>query len=130
VASLGERERRTTFAENIAVASRARSAVKARFIATIQDDEIIRRFVNSADAARLAALGTSCPDHFLRTKIKPLYVQWDPQSGDLTRLKALLSEALPPTGTITRPTTNAANIPTRRDARSQSDGDPCSRALE
>ncbi|HEY1629170.1 MAG TPA: bifunctional rhamnulose-1-phosphate aldolase/short-chain dehydrogenase, partial [Tepidisphaeraceae bacterium] len=44
-----------------------------RFIATIQDDAKILRFVNSKDAARLAELGTSCPDHFLRTKIKPLY---------------------------------------------------------
>ena len=45
-----------------------------RFIGTIQDDEKILRFVNSKDAPRLAELGTSCPDHFLRTKIKPLYV--------------------------------------------------------
>ena len=30
--------------------------------------------MNSKDAGRLAELGTSCPDHFLRTKIKPLYV--------------------------------------------------------
>lgn len=45
-----------------------------RFIATVQDDEKILRFVDSEDAPRLAELGTSCPDHFLRTKIKPLYV--------------------------------------------------------
>jgi rhamnulose-1-phosphate aldolase/alcohol dehydrogenase len=45
-----------------------------RFIGTIQDDDKILRFVNSKDAARLAELGTSCPDHFLRTKIKPLYI--------------------------------------------------------
>jgi rhamnulose-1-phosphate aldolase/alcohol dehydrogenase len=49
-----------------------------RFIGTIQDDEATLRFVNSADASRLAELGTSCPDHFLRTKIKPLYVALDP----------------------------------------------------
>ena len=49
-----------------------------RFIATIQDDETLLRFVNSRDAARLAALGTSCPDHFLRTKIKPLFVDVAP----------------------------------------------------
>ncbi len=45
-----------------------------RFVGTVQDDEKILRFVNSKDAPRLAELGTSCPDHFLRTKIKPLYV--------------------------------------------------------
>ena len=54
----------------------------------------ILRFVNSIDAARLAELGTSCPDHFLRTKIKPLYVAWDPVSGDIDRLKGLLADGL------------------------------------
>ncbi len=49
-----------------------------RFIATIEDDANILRFVNSKDAARLAELGTSCPDHFLRTKIKPLIVPLSP----------------------------------------------------
>jgi rhamnulose-1-phosphate aldolase/alcohol dehydrogenase len=73
---------------------RGQVSQSARFIGTIQDDEIIRRFVNSNDAPRLAELGTSCPDHFLRTKIKPLYVAWDPQGGDLDRLKSLLSEGL------------------------------------
>jgi rhamnulose-1-phosphate aldolase/alcohol dehydrogenase len=65
-----------------------------RFIATIQDDEKILRFVNSHDAPRLAELGTSCPDHFLRTKIKPLYVAWDPQTEDATALKKKLAEGL------------------------------------
>jgi len=65
-----------------------------RFVGTVQDDEKILRFVNSKDAARLAELGTSCPDHFLRTKIKPLYVNWDPASGDLDKLKKLLSKGL------------------------------------
>ena len=65
-----------------------------RFIGTIQEDEAILRFVNSKDAPRLAELGTSCPDHFLRTKIKPLYVDWNPASGDVAQLKKLLSEGL------------------------------------
>lgn len=65
-----------------------------RFIATIQEDETILRFVNSADAPRLAELGTSCPDHFLRTKIKPLYVPWNPQSEDVETLKTKLKDGL------------------------------------
>ncbi|HXQ80742.1 MAG TPA: bifunctional rhamnulose-1-phosphate aldolase/short-chain dehydrogenase [Opitutaceae bacterium] len=65
-----------------------------RFIGTVQDDANILRFVNSRDAARLAELGTSCPDHFLRTKIKPLHVDWDPQSGDAAGLKAKLAAGL------------------------------------
>ncbi len=65
-----------------------------RLIGTVQSDPTILRFVNSADAPRLAELGTSCPDHFLRTKIKPLYVAWDPASGDLESLKTLLADGL------------------------------------
>lgn len=59
---------------------------KVKFIGTVQTDETTLRFVNSLDAPRLAALGTSCPDHFLRTKIKPLYVDFDPQHDDLATL--------------------------------------------
>ncbi len=58
---------------------RGQVSQQKRFIGTVQDDEKILRFVNSHDAPRLAELGTSCPDHFLRTKIKPLYVDWNPQ---------------------------------------------------
>ena len=60
-----------------------------RFIGTVQSDETILRFVNSVDAPRLAELGTSCPDHFLRTKIKPLYVDWNPQEDVETLLDGL-----------------------------------------
>ncbi|HMJ63742.1 MAG TPA: bifunctional rhamnulose-1-phosphate aldolase/short-chain dehydrogenase, partial [Candidatus Binatia bacterium] len=56
---------------------RGQVSAQRRLIATIQDDEKILRFVNSKDAPRLAELGTSCPDHFLRTKIKPLYIALD-----------------------------------------------------
>ena len=65
-----------------------------RFVGTVQDDEKILRFVNSKDAARLAELGTSCPDHFLRTKIKPLYIDWNPQSDDGASLKKKLTDGL------------------------------------
>lgn len=65
-----------------------------RQVATVQDDATIRRFVNSSDAPRLAELGTSCPDHFLRTKIKPLYVAWDPATGNIDALKGLLADGI------------------------------------
>ena len=91
--SLPEEKRREVFAV-IASWLRGRVSQQKRFIGTIQDDEKILRFVNSHDAKRLAGLGTSCPDHFLRTKIKPLYVDWDPATGDLSRLKELLDAGL------------------------------------
>ncbi|HST20749.1 MAG TPA: bifunctional rhamnulose-1-phosphate aldolase/short-chain dehydrogenase [Blastocatellia bacterium] len=65
-----------------------------RFVATIQSDEKMIRFVSSVDGPRLAALGTSCPDHFLRTKIKPLFVNWNPESGDIASLKQSIQEGL------------------------------------
>jgi len=65
-----------------------------RLVATLQYDENVLRFVNSHDASRLAALGTSCPDHFLRTKIQPLYVDWDPASKDVERLRSLVELGL------------------------------------
>jgi rhamnulose-1-phosphate aldolase/alcohol dehydrogenase len=73
---------------------RGRLSQQKRMIGTVQDDAAILRFVNSAGAPRLAEVGTSCPDHFLRTKIKPLYVAWDPASGDLDRLKGMLKDGL------------------------------------
>ncbi len=73
---------------------RGQVSQEKRFIGTVQDDEKILRFVNSKDAPRLAELGTSCPDHFLRTKIKPLYIDWNPQAEDVTVLKAKLQAGL------------------------------------
>ena len=73
---------------------RGQVSQQKRFIGTVQDDEKILRFVNSNDAARLAELGTSCPDHFLRTKIKPLYVDWNPQTEDAAALKNKLAAGL------------------------------------
>jgi len=91
--SLGQEERTVSFA-SILPWLRGQISGQKRFIGTVQDDEKILRFVNSKDALRLSELGTSCPDHFLRTKIRPLYVSWNPQKEDLARLKQLLGEAL------------------------------------
>ncbi|MHC5113413.1 MAG: bifunctional rhamnulose-1-phosphate aldolase/short-chain dehydrogenase [Planctomycetota bacterium] len=73
---------------------RGRVSGRRRMIATVQDDPATLRFVSSSDAPRLAALGTSCPDHFLRTKIRPLLIEWDPGSRDLADLRARLDAGL------------------------------------
>ena len=65
-----------------------------RQIATVEMRDEVLEFVNSRDAQRLAELGTSCPDHFLRTKIKPLCVDWDPQAEDAGALKIKLEAGL------------------------------------
>lgn len=73
---------------------RGQISADKRFVGTVQDDEKMLRFVNSNEGPRLAALGTSCPDHFLRTKIKPLFADWDPSTGDIEALKQSLSAGL------------------------------------
>ena len=60
---------------------RGRISAAQRMIGSFSDLPEVLRFVNSADAERLAFLGTSCPDHFIRTKIRPLFVAWEPSSN-------------------------------------------------
>ncbi|MCB0170981.1 MAG: bifunctional rhamnulose-1-phosphate aldolase/short-chain dehydrogenase, partial [Anaerolineae bacterium] len=91
--SLPQAERETVLVE-ILPQLRGMVSKQNRFIGTIQSDPPILRFVNSHDAPRLAELGTSCPDHFLRTKIKPLYVDWNPQTEDTSALLSKLATGL------------------------------------
>lgn len=58
------------------------------------DQEAVLEFVNAKGMAPLAALGTSCPDHFLRTKIRPLVVDFDPAAPDLEATLAGLPAAV------------------------------------
>lgn len=58
------------------------------------DDARVLEFINSNDLGRLAPLGTSCPDHFLRTKISPLVLELEP-GEDLSDVKALQERLTP-----------------------------------
>ena len=73
---------------------RGKVSGERRFVGTVETGDDVLAFVNARDACRLAELGTSCPDHFLRTKIKPLHVDWDPHTGDLGGLKDALEAGL------------------------------------
>ncbi|RMF59911.1 MAG: bifunctional rhamnulose-1-phosphate aldolase/short-chain dehydrogenase [Bacteroidetes bacterium] len=73
---------------------RGRLSRKQRVLATVESSPAVLDFVNAVRAPELAELGTSCPDHFLRTKIKPLFVDWDPGREDIERLKERLEEGL------------------------------------
>ena len=92
-ASLSPEKRKELFVQ-VLPWLRGQISQNQRWIGTIQDDATILRFVNSVDAPRLAELGTSCPDHFLRTKIKPLYIDWNPQKEHFPALKAKLEAGL------------------------------------
>jgi rhamnulose-1-phosphate aldolase/alcohol dehydrogenase len=56
---------------------------KTRMIGHFTDNPRVLEYINSHDLERLAPMGTSCPDHFLRTKISPLVLKLD-SSDDLT----------------------------------------------
>ncbi|MEX0274158.1 MAG: bifunctional rhamnulose-1-phosphate aldolase/short-chain dehydrogenase, partial [Flavobacteriaceae bacterium] len=59
------------------------------------DTAQVLEFINSNDLGRLAPMGTSCPDHFLRTKIKPLVLdlEWDADLTDAESIKEQLSHS-------------------------------------
>ncbi|MER9140562.1 bifunctional rhamnulose-1-phosphate aldolase/short-chain dehydrogenase [Mesorhizobium sp. M0830] len=56
------------------------------------DSPAVLEFVNSRNLRPLAALGTSCPDHFLRTKIRPLVIEFDPAKPDVDAVIARLAD--------------------------------------
>ncbi len=87
------REDRAAVALEILPYLRGQVSVNKRVIASHVDLPEVLKFVNSKDAEALAYLGTSCPDHFIRTKIRPMYVKWDP-AGDVAGLKVAIGEAL------------------------------------
>lgn len=59
------------------------------------DDDRVLEYINSNDLDRLAPMGTSCPDHFLRTKISPLVLDLKPEDdiSDVAALKEKLKPA-------------------------------------
>lgn len=58
------------------------------------DSAAVLEFVNSRNLRPLAALGTSCPDHFLRTKIRPLVIDFDPANPDVDAVIAGLDQQI------------------------------------
>ncbi|MEJ2503374.1 MAG: bifunctional rhamnulose-1-phosphate aldolase/short-chain dehydrogenase, partial [Gemmatimonadota bacterium] len=92
-AALPEAERRSVLV-GVLPWLRGRLSREKRVIGTVELDDDVLAFIDSEVAPRLAELGSSCPDHFLRTKIKPLFVDWDPAGGDVEALKRRLDAGL------------------------------------
>ena len=67
-----EKDARTKQAAKIAPILRGYCSSERKMVGHFTDTDTVLQFVNSNDLSRLAPLGTSCPDHFLRTKIAPL----------------------------------------------------------
>ncbi|TPE53025.1 bifunctional rhamnulose-1-phosphate aldolase/short-chain dehydrogenase [Amaricoccus solimangrovi] len=69
-------------------------STETRMVGHFDDQDAVLEFVTATDMRALAALGTSCPDHFLRTKIRPLVVDFDPAAPDLEATLAGLPAAV------------------------------------
>jgi rhamnulose-1-phosphate aldolase/alcohol dehydrogenase len=89
-----DEQQRRRQAASLAPILRGFCSSHTRMIGHFTDDERVLEFVNSKDLDVLAPLGTSCPDHFLRTKISPLVLELE-TSEDLTDLKAIKEKLTP-----------------------------------
>ena len=79
---------RRNIATQILPALRGAVSSNRRVVAHYADDEDALTFAGSKWAKELSSLGTSCPDHFLRTRVCPLFLPWDPAKEDVSVLKA------------------------------------------
>ncbi|WP_332718313.1 bifunctional rhamnulose-1-phosphate aldolase/short-chain dehydrogenase [Pelagibacterium mangrovi] len=93
ISSLPADERRA-IAARLMPAIRGMISADSHKVGHFDDGDAVLAFVNSADLEPLAALGTSCPDHFLRTKIRPLVIGFDPANSDIDAVLADLPAAL------------------------------------
>ncbi len=73
---------------------RGKLATQKRSIGHYDNSSDVMQFVNSHYAAPLSKLGTSCPDHFVRTKICPLYIDWDPETEGIDQLKKKAAQGI------------------------------------
>ena len=89
--ALPEAERHAKAAA-LAATLRSIASADAPMVGHYTDDERVLAFLASTEHPRLAALGTSCPDHFLRTKVKPLVLDLPADASvedSIARLKEL-----------------------------------------
>ncbi len=88
------KDKRKTQATQLAPYLRGYCSSNQLMVGHFTDDERVLEFINSNDVERLAGLGTSCPDHFLRTKISPLVLTITPDANlsDTSFLKVLDKE--------------------------------------
>ncbi|MBI4945954.1 MAG: bifunctional aldolase/short-chain dehydrogenase [Bacteroidetes bacterium] len=89
-----DKEKRLQQAASIAPLLRGFCSSQSNKIGNFTDDERVLEFINSIDSERLAPLGTSCPDHFLRTKISPLVLSLSAEEN-LTDINSVKEKLLP-----------------------------------
>lgn len=91
--AVSARPNRRELAVQIVPFLRGLVSAQTRWIVSFSDAPDVLQLVNSTHAKELAYLGTSCPDHFIRTKIRPLFVPWSPEA-DVSELKTQLASSI------------------------------------
>jgi rhamnulose-1-phosphate aldolase/alcohol dehydrogenase len=89
-----EKKERLEKAAQLAPILRGLCSSENTMIGHFTDDEVVLEYINSNDLYRLAPMGTSCPDHFLRTKIQPLILNIDP-TDDVSDIEAIYKRIEP-----------------------------------
>ena len=84
--ALAEAERRARAAQ-LSPILRGVASQDARMVGHFTDSDVVLDFIASQSLQKLAALGTSCPDHFLRTKVSPMVLDTEP-GADLEQVTA------------------------------------------
>lgn len=91
--SIAAEDRGRILAEVLPVVRGAVSDNK-KMIVNVDAAEDVLAFVNSRDAKTLSQVGAACPDHLVHTKMKPLYIEWNPEGQDVDALKAALLQGI------------------------------------
>jgi rhamnulose-1-phosphate aldolase/alcohol dehydrogenase len=91
--SLSEEEATSLLAKVMPVIRGAVSEEK-KMLLTYDRGEDVLQFVNSRDAKELSQVGAACPDHLVHTKRVPLYIDWNPQTGDVEALIQAIKEGV------------------------------------
>jgi len=88
------KDERLAKAASLAPVLRGFCSSQTKMIGHFTDDDRVLQYINSNDLEKLAPLGTSCPDHFLRTKISPLILNLTPNES-ISEVKALKEKLQP-----------------------------------
>jgi len=86
-------ERRSAVAR-IMPAVRGAVGAEKRMILTFDDEADVLQFVNGRDSYALSQVGAACPDHLVHTKMKPLFVNWNPAGQDIDTLQQAVVEGI------------------------------------
>ena len=87
-------EQRRSIAARLMPKIRGLISADSHKLGHFDDSPAVLEFVNSNNLRQLAALGTSCPDHFLRTKIRPLVIDFDPAQPDVDAVIASIEPSI------------------------------------